>query len=81
MSDMGHLDLRFPIGMLFVVLGLLLAGYGAATHGDAELYARSLSLNINLWWGLVMLGVGAIMLFFGLRGRRREERTAKGAES
>ena len=33
MSAAGNLDIRLPIGGLFTVLGLLLAGYGLATGG------------------------------------------------
>ena len=59
-----------PIGGLFTALGLLLSGYGLATAGDAAHYARSLSVNINLWWGLVMLAFGLALLGVAL-GRRR----------
>jgi hypothetical protein len=70
MSGVGGLDIRLPIGGLFVVLGLLLAGYGVATNGDSERYARSMSVNINLWWGLVMLVFGALLLLLAKRSRR-----------
>ncbi|MBK9411125.1 MAG: hypothetical protein IPN47_24450 [Gemmatimonadetes bacterium] len=46
------MDLRYPIGGLFTVLGVLLAGYGFATRGDVQLYAPSGNLNINLLWGV-----------------------------
>jgi hypothetical protein len=63
-------DIRLPIGMMFSVFGLLVAGYGAATQGD-EMYARhSLGLNVNLWWGIVMLLFGAAMLLLARRGAR-----------
>jgi hypothetical protein len=52
------LDVRWPIGILFATLGLLLAGYGLASAGNTEQYARSLAVNVNLWWGLVMLCLG-----------------------
>jgi hypothetical protein len=70
MSGASGLDIRLPIGGLFSVLGLLLAGYGLATAGDAERYARSLSLNINLWWGIVMAVFGALLLRAAGRARR-----------
>ena len=70
MSGAGGLDIRLPIGGLFVVLGLVLAGYGVATNADAEQYARSMSVNINLWWGLVMLLFGALLLLLARRSRR-----------
>ena len=71
MSGAIGLDIRFPIGGLFTVLGLLLAGYGIATAGDSTLYERSLSVNVNLWWGLVMLGFGVLLLAAASRARRR----------
>ncbi len=56
------MDIRFPIGLLFVVLGLILAAFGLFTMNDTELYARSLGRNINLWTGLLMLVFGGFML-------------------
>jgi len=62
MSGASALDIRLPIGGLFAILGLMLAGYGLATAGDATLYSRSLALNVNLWWGLIMLAFGVGLL-------------------
>jgi hypothetical protein len=64
------LDVRLPIGGLFTALGLLLGGYGLATAGDPTHYARSLSVNINLWWGLIMLAFGLLLLLAASLGRR-----------
>ena len=63
------LDLRWPIGLMFSLIGALLTGYGALTNADAEMYKRSLDININLCWGLVLLVFGAIMLILAWRGR------------
>ncbi len=63
------LDIRLPIGMMFSLLGALLAVYGVATGSDSAMYSSSLNLNVNLWWGLVLFVFGALMLFFGLRAR------------
>jgi hypothetical protein len=60
-------DLRLPIGILFTLLGLLLAVFGLVT--PAEIYQRSLGINVNLAWGLVILAFGALMLFVALRAR------------
>lgn len=76
MSAAGSLDLRLPIGGLFVILGALLMGYGLVTASNTEQYARSGGLNINLWWGLVMLVTGALFLLLARRGARAELRTA-----
>jgi hypothetical protein len=62
------LDIRLPIGLLFSIFGVLLIGYGAL--GDKSIYARSLDVNINLWWGLIMLGFGLVMFVLGKRGTK-----------
>jgi hypothetical protein len=66
------LDIRIPIGLLFTLIGLLLAAFGA--WGDKAIYVRSLGYNVNLEWGAVLLVFGVVMLFFGYRGNRREAR-------
>jgi len=64
------LDIRIPVGALFSLLGILLAGYGL--HGGVALAQRSLGINIDLWWGLVMLVFGAAMLALAWRARQRD---------
>lgn len=68
MSAEGSLDLRLPIGGLFVVLGVMLAGYGLVTGGNTAMYAKSAGMNINLAWGIVMLVTGVIFLLLAKRG-------------
>ena len=70
MSDIIGLDLRYPIGALFVVTGILLAGFGMITLGNVEMYQKSGGVNINLWWGLVMFVVGVLFLLGARRGSR-----------
>ncbi|HWR37371.1 MAG TPA: hypothetical protein VN622_16035 [Clostridia bacterium] len=60
------LDLRMPIGLMFSVFGVMLAVYGL--FSDRAIYARSLGVNINLVWGLVLLVFGAVMLALSVRG-------------
>src|SRR5438132_708553 len=60
------LDIRVPIGLMFAVIGLLLTGYGLVS--DTAIYTRSLNINVNLWWGIVMLAFGVVMLVLGRRG-------------
>jgi len=62
------LDIRLPIGFLFTIFGVLLIAFGALS--DKAIYARSLGVNINLEWGIVMLLFGAVMLFLGRRGTK-----------
>jgi hypothetical protein len=59
------LDLRFPMGIFFAALGLLLSAYGL--FGDQAVYQASLGINVNLWSGLGMLAFGALMLAGGWR--------------
>jgi hypothetical protein len=59
------LDIRIPLGMMFTILGLLLAGLGL--FSDAAIYQRSLGIDVNLWWGLVLLVFGTLMLWLGWR--------------
>lgn len=63
-----NFDLRMPIGILFSFYGVLLAGYGLLS--DKAQYSRSLGININLGWGVVMLAFGVFMLALALRARR-----------
>ena len=56
------LDIKVPIGLMFIILGLLLTIFGLATAGNSEMYQRSLDININLWTGAAMLVVGIVML-------------------
>jgi hypothetical protein len=65
-----HFDLRLPIGALFTVYGVLLTGYGLL--GDKAQCARSLGLNVNLGWGLVLLVFGLGMLLAS-RGKRTRD--------
>jgi hypothetical protein len=67
------IDIKFPIGLMFAILGLLLTVFGAVTSGDQALYARSLGVNINLWSGLGMLIFGLIMLFLAWQNRNAKK--------
>lgn len=45
-----NVDLRFPLGLLFIVFGGLLTLVGLCT--DRASYERSLFINVNLWRGV-----------------------------
>jgi drug/metabolite transporter (DMT)-like permease len=57
------LDIRYPIGLMFGIIGLVMVVYGALTGSD-PMYQRSLGINVNVWWGAVLLLFGALMLYF-----------------
>jgi hypothetical protein len=60
------LDIRWPIGLMFSLIGLLLVIEGVV-NGASE---QSLGININLWWGIILLVFGALMLLGAARGRK-----------
>lgn len=62
-------DLRLPIGILFTIYGVLLTAYGLLSN--KEQYARSLGMNVNLVWGIVMLVFGVVMWYFAKRGAKK----------
>lgn len=62
------LDLRLPIGLMFTTFGVMLVVFGLASN--RAIYQRSLGINVNLWWGLVLLVFGVAMLVFALRKPR-----------
>jgi hypothetical protein len=69
------LDIRLPIGLMFSIFGLLLAGFGLVS--DPAIYAaHSLGINVNLDWGLVLLAFGATMLLVALGARRAARLTS-----
>ena len=53
------LDIRMPIGLMFLVVGALLAAYGL-TQSPAD-YARALHTNVDLYWGVAMAIFGVVM--------------------
>jgi len=65
------LDLRLPIGLYFTLLGIMLGAYGLITGSNAEMYQRSLGMNINLTWGGVLLVFGLAMLIPALIDRNK----------
>jgi hypothetical protein len=63
------LDIRIPLGLMFLVTGGLMAVYGLFTRGSA-IYEKSLDMNINLIWGGLMFIFGLVMYIMGRRPRR-----------
>jgi len=76
------LDVRLPVGLLFSAIGAALVLYGLTSN--PAIYAKSLGYNVNLWWGLVLLVFGVLMLLLGWSDaplkRSRSAREAPGGE-
>ena len=65
-------DLRLPIGLLFAVFGAILALDGLVA---ARLV---LGINVNLWWGIVLILFGGVMLLLAWRAQQgTTNRTAR----
>jgi hypothetical protein len=52
---------------MFSLIGVLLVITGLKDGADA----RSLNININLIWGLVLLVFGVLMLFGAIAGKKQ----------
>ncbi len=66
------IDIRIPMGLMFSLLGVILTIYGAITQfSNRAMYDKSLGINLNLWWGLVILIFGAVMLLLAWRSAKK----------
>ncbi len=62
-------DLKIPLGALLTFYGLVLFVYGLV--GPKSIYSKSLNIDVNLIWGIVMLIIGIAFLSVAVIGRRR----------
>ena len=62
------LDIRWPIGFMFLLLGAVLGVYGLVS--PADMYARSLGMNVNLIWGGVLIVFGLVMIALARFGKK-----------
>ena len=65
------LDIRIPLGLIFLLIGGLMSIYGLVTRNAADIYEKSMGINLNLTWGLVMFAFGVIMFLIGDRKSTR----------
>lgn len=66
------LDIRVPLGLIFLITGGIISVYGFLTRNSA-IYEKSMGVNLNLGWGLIMLVFGAVMFFFGRRQKWQDD--------
>jgi uncharacterized protein YhhL (DUF1145 family) len=63
-------DIRIPIGLMFSILGVLITVFGFLTMSNAEMYHKSLGINVNIIMGILMLIFGLIMLYFSRKKKK-----------
>ena len=63
------LDIRLPLGLIFLITGSIMLVYGLLTLGS-PIYAVSMGINLNVTWGAIMVVFGAAMLIASRRARR-----------
>jgi hypothetical protein len=68
------MDVRIPMGMLFTLMGTILAAFGLSTRNQPDIYTKSLGIDLNLWWGVVLLAFGIVVLALGRRGQMQIEK-------
>ena len=67
-------DPRISMGMLLTLIGTILTAFGLATRSNADVYAKSMGIDANLWWGLVLFVFGVVVLMLGRRGQIKLEK-------
>ncbi len=78
-ASINHVDARIAVGMFFALTGTVLAAFGFSTRDRVELYAKSMGIDANLWWGLLLLAFGVTMLAFGRRGQMKMDKAQAAA--
>jgi hypothetical protein len=67
-----NLDIRYPIGLLFVIVGAILAACGILLPPESSAHLL-LGTNVNISWGAVQIVFGAIMLVLARAGARKKD--------
>ena len=66
------LDIRIPLGLIFLIIGGIMSIFGLVTRGSS-LYDRSLGVDLNLTWGLIMFLFGLGMFVVGKRQKWQDD--------
>jgi hypothetical protein len=67
------LDIRIPLGLIFLFIGGLMSVYGLITRNSAAIYEKSMGINLNLTWGLIMFLFGLAMYLVGRRQKWQDD--------
>jgi hypothetical protein len=71
------LDIRWPIGIMFTLVSVLLIIQGIAAGPGQKLLDININININLIWGVVLLVFGVLMLAGAARGGKKKNEDGK----
>ena len=66
------LDIRIPLGLIFLITGAIISVYGFITRHSA-IYEKSMDININLAWGTIMFLFGLVMFLIGRRQKWQDD--------
>ena len=66
------LDIRIPLGLIFLIIGGIMTVFGVFTRHSA-IYEKSMDVNLNLGWGVLMLLFGAVMFVIGRRQKWQDD--------
>ena len=66
------LDIRIPLGLIFLITGGMMTLYGLITN-NSPIYEKSMGVNINLVWGAIMFAFGLIMFLIGRRQKWQDD--------
>ncbi|MCU1321527.1 MAG: hypothetical protein JWM43_1176 [Acidobacteriaceae bacterium] len=67
------LDIRIPLGLIFLITGGIIGIYGFVTRNAPEIYEKSLGINLNLTWGALMFLFGLVMFVVGRRQKWQDD--------
>ena len=67
------LDIRIPLGLIFLFIGGLMSLYGLFTRNAAGIYEKSMGIDLNLTWGAIMFVFGLIMFLVGRRQKWQDD--------
>jgi hypothetical protein len=66
------LDIRIPLGLIFLITGGIISLYGFFTR-NSVIYEKSMGINLNLTWGALMFVFGLIMFLVGRRQKWQDD--------
>ena len=66
------LDIRIPLGLIFLITGGIMGIYGLVTR-HSDIYEKSMGVNLNLTWGALMFLFGLIMFLVGRRQKWQDD--------